>query len=179
MVKKFILGIALLGLVGILVGGAVIRTLDKTSQSSEAHSSQGRGRSSQDVQVDEDIRQTGGQRNGQNQAQTSVSGETTASQEVSIDTWITQQGTVTHIDEEMVTLVLADGEELIIEGRAWSFAQEQGFAIQRGDRLELAGFFEEDTFEVGQINNLTTDESVVLREETGRPLWSGRGRRTT
>jgi CHASE3 domain sensor protein len=67
MVKKVILGIGLFGLVGILVGGAVLRTLDKTRQSSESHGSQAHGRSAQSTRVSQEVRQAGGQRNRQDQ----------------------------------------------------------------------------------------------------------------
>jgi hypothetical protein len=174
MVKKFILGIALFGLVGILVGGAVLRTMDKTSQSSESHGSQGRGRSAQDANLNQDVRQGGGQRSGPDK---DLSRETTGAGEASVEAWVTHEGAIAAVDEEMATIMLTDGEEIIIEGRSWSFAQEQGFAVHSGDQLELVGFYENNTFEVGQIDNLTTGQRVALRDETGRPLWAGRGRR--
>jgi hypothetical protein len=75
-------------------------------------------------------------------------------------------------------MVLTDGGALVIEGCSWAFAQEQGLAVHSGDQLELAGFFEDGTFQVGQIDNLTTGQYVDLRQETGRPLWAGRGGRS-
>lgn len=173
MVKKIILGVALFGLIGILVGGAVLRTLDKTAPSSAAHNSQGRERTSQDYVVS----QNGGQRNGQSQEHANGSGETAGEGEARVDMWVPREGAVTSVSEDMATVMLADGEELIIEGRAWSFAQEQGWTVGVGDQLKLSGFFEGETFETGQIDNLSTGQSVTLREESGRPLWAGRGRR--
>jgi hypothetical protein len=31
--------------------------------------------------------------------------------------------------------------------------------------------------EVGQMDNTTNGQTVLLRDESGRPLWSGGGRR--
>jgi hypothetical protein len=50
--------------------------------------------------------------------------------------------------------------------------------IHSGDHCKLAGFFEDGTFQVGQIDNLTIGQHVGLRAETGRPLWTGRGERS-
>lgn len=147
MVKKIVLGTALIGLVGILIIGAANRTMSKTNQASESHEDQGH-------------RQGRGQTD-----ETANAGET----------WMTWQGTVVVVDEETVTVTLATGEEVLIEGRSRSFAQERSFSFQNGDQLELTGFYDADVLEVAQIHNLTTDQNISLRGETGRPLWAGRG----
>ena len=40
----------------------------------------------------------------------------------------------------------------------------------------LYGFYEGDDFEIGAIEDVTSGERVTLRDDTGRPLWAGRGR---
>ncbi|MCD4685177.1 MAG: hypothetical protein K8S97_04495 [Anaerolineae bacterium] len=176
MMKKVVLGIFLVGLTGILVAGAVSRTLDKTEQTAEVQGGQERGRSAEDALVNEGERQGNAQEGGQgnNQGQTADAGNPL--DEAVVDEWITLEGTVVAVDEDMLTVILNEGDTLVIEGRALSFAQEQGFAVVVDDRLTLAGSYEDDKFEVGQIENLTTGQAVTLREENGRPLWSGRGR---
>jgi hypothetical protein len=77
----------------------------------------------------------------------------------------------------MLVVEAATGQEIVIENRPWWFAQEQDFSARTGDRLTIVGFFENDEFEVGGITNLTTGKAVSIREESGRPLWAGRGRR--
>lgn len=178
MFKKAILSIALVGFIGILVVGAVLRTRDKTDRQSES-GEQGRGRSAQNALVDENQRQTAGQQRGQSSRdRTEDIGDGLAIGEAAVEEWATREGVVIASNEEMLTILLDDGESLVIEGRAWSFAQEQNLAVDINDRLVLHGFFEGDTFEVGHIDNLTTQQAVALREESGRPLWAGRGRRT-
>jgi hypothetical protein len=138
MVKKIVLGALLVGLIGVLVIGAVIRTRDKTS---------GNG---------------GGQGAGGGR--------------VSAADWVTVDAAVEVLDDSGLRLS-ADGETVTIQGRAWSYAQDAGLAVSTGDRLRLTGFYDESgLFEPGQIENLTTGQMVVLRDDGGRPLWAGGGR---
>jgi len=89
---------------------------------------------------------------------------------------LTLEGTVAHYNTDELLVNVIDGSQLIIEGRAWSFAQENGFATSPGNSLQLTGFFEGEDFETIEIKDLTTGQTVLLREESGRPLWAGRGR---
>ncbi|MBN1966233.1 MAG: hypothetical protein JW910_16415 [Anaerolineae bacterium] len=190
MLKKIVLGVVVVGLTGVLVAGAAWRTIEKTSQTSESHSEQGHARGgqnaleehtghqggNQEALVEQTERQGGGRGSGQDRE--SVPGETAGEGEAHVEAWLTREGAIVALDDELLTVELDGGDLLEIEGRAWSFAQEQGFTAITGDRLLLMGFFEEDgRFEVGRIANLTTGQTVFLREDTGRPLWSGRGRR--
>jgi len=36
---------------------------------------------------------------------------------------------------------------------------------------------EDGEFKAGQVENLGTGESIVLRDTSGRPMWAGRGNR--
>jgi hypothetical protein len=69
-----------------------------------------------------------------------------------------------------------DGTQVGVEGRPWSFAQEQAFQAQAEDQVSLQGFYEDGEFKAGRIDNLTNGQSVDLREDSGRPMWAGRGR---
>ncbi len=94
-----------------------------------------------------------------------------------VSEWLALFGVVTGIDTGLLTVQLDSGELVEMEGRPWRFAQEQGFTAEVGDRVTLIGFYEGDEFEVGQIDNDATGLSVAIREESGRPLWAGQGRR--
>jgi hypothetical protein len=94
-----------------------------------------------------------------------------------VDDWLTLNGTVTSVDSYGLIVETADGQGITVQGRPWLFAQESGVVLQVGDQVQLLGFDEAGEFEVGQIANLTTGDSVLIRDETGRPLWAGRGRR--
>ncbi len=86
-------------------------------------------------------------------------------------------GTAASVNENALTVKLADGSQIIVENRPWWFAQEQKFAAQVGDQIKLTGFSYNGTFETARIENATRGKIVQLRDEYGRPGWSGRGQR--
>ena len=90
--------------------------------------------------------------------------------------WLTLEGSVSTIDSDELLVSLTAGSELLVDGRAWSFAQESGFTTSVDNSLQLNGFYDGDDFEVGSINDLSSGESILLRDESGRPLWAGNGR---
>jgi len=86
--------------------------------------------------------------------------------------WETLTGKVTAVDGE-VTVQTAGGEVLVGMGQA---AYREGFALDVGDSVSVTGFYEDGEFKAGSVENLTTGETIVLRDETGRPVWAGQGR---
>jgi hypothetical protein len=201
MLKKIVLGTLLVGLIGILVVGAVIRTMDKTERVAEASgrgygrngaeagtyaaggstrlttggstglttggSSQGRGGYAQD----------GNQGGYGGQGREDAPGDQTGTSQANVEEWLTLQGTVVSVDADTLVVQTVSGEQVTMENRPWWFAQEQGFSAQVGDQVTLIGFYENDSFEVGQIDDITKGQTVLVRDENGRPLWAGRGRR--
>jgi hypothetical protein len=156
MLKKVIVGTLFIGLIAVLVIGAIYRTMDK---SQDARNSFGRGRGLSEsrvaaVPVD--------QRQGQAQDQ--------------VREWLTLIGTVERIDESTLIIGLASGEPITVEGRPWRYALEQGFSAAVGDRLIVTGFYDGEVFEVGQLANSTSDQTLNIRQDNGRPLWAGGGR---
>jgi hypothetical protein len=101
----------------------------------------------------------------------------TGSGQAEVDAWLAVEGTVSNVDSYALVVLTSDNQEITVDGRAWRFAQEQSFTAQAGDQVKLLGFYEGDDFEVGQISHATTGLSVLIREESGRPLWAGQGRR--
>ena len=93
-----------------------------------------------------------------------------------VQEWITLQGRVTDIGESTMVIRLNSGELVTIEGRPWSFAQQQGFSAAVGDEVALTGFFEGENFEAGQLTNITNNLVIDIRQENGRPLWAGGSR---
>lgn len=92
-----------------------------------------------------------------------------------VDEWVTLQGTVTAVNANLLEVTTSDGKVVVVENRAWWFAQEQGFTLAVGDAVSLVGFYEGVDFEAGSITSLSTDQTVSLRDADGRPLWAGRG----
>ena len=92
-----------------------------------------------------------------------------------VNEWILLQGAAVSIDENALIVKLPSGELITIENRPWWFIQDQGFSAEVGDEIELSGFYEGEDFETGQLTNLTTNLTVDVREDSGRPLWAGGG----
>jgi hypothetical protein len=90
--------------------------------------------------------------------------------------WESRWGVVQSIDADQMTIRTSAGDIQVID-RPWSFAQQQGFQAKVGDQVSLNGFYEDDTFEVGGLVNVSTGQETQIREQSGRPLWAGgRGR---
>ncbi|MBN1658533.1 MAG: hypothetical protein JXA93_09045 [Anaerolineae bacterium] len=119
----------------------------------------------------------GGQGGYGGEGNSAAPGDTTGTGQAQVDEWVTLEGTAVAVSTNEMTFQADGGESLLVDGRAWRFIQEQGFVITTGDRLRLTGFYENGDLEVGIIDDLTTGQSVSIRDENGRPLWAGRGRR--
>ncbi len=183
MTKKIGFGVLLAGLIGILMVGAIIRTVDKTGQVAEARGSQsgqGYGRVADGAAEGCDEENSGaaqgqGYRAGQGQE---PAGDGTGTGQAQVDEWLTLEGIVVSVDGDALVVQTDSGEQVVVENRPWWFAQEGGFSARVGDQVTLVGFYENDDLEVGQIRNVTSGQAVRIREESGRPLWAGRGRRS-
>ncbi|MFZ5915651.1 MAG: hypothetical protein ACOYZ7_01805 [Chloroflexota bacterium] len=185
MIKKILLGTAFVGLLAVLVAGGVIRTLDKTSQVAEARGAgQGYG---VDHQAGVDGQETGyGQGNG-NAGAAAGSGlgrgqgnglaeRQYANLEAAPEEWLEYQGTVLQPPADGVDLVIltADGEELTV-GTGPMYMAGQGFTLQAGEQIQVRGYWEDGEFKAAQVTRHSDGRSIDLRDESGRPLWGGRG----
>ncbi len=91
---------------------------------------------------------------------------------VRIVEWETLTGKVIVVDDE-ITIQTAEGQVLIGMGQS---AYREDFGLEVGDEITVLGFYEDGEFKAGTVENLTTGETIVLRDETGRPMWVGQGR---
>lgn len=160
MFKKILFGAILFALLAVLGIGAAIRTMDRTSTYGGGLG-QGRGRAS--ASSAPSVSPNESPRWGQ---QTQTVATTTVT------------GIVTSSNENALTVQLPEGTSIIVENRPWWFAQEQKFTAQVGDQVKLTGFTYNGTFETVKLENITNGKTVQLRDEYGRPGWSGgRGQR--
>jgi hypothetical protein len=143
-----------------------------------AWSGSGRRAAEQQASVAQGVRGQGrgaqGGSGSQGRAEAPAAGSPLA--ETHVDDWLSVVGTVGSVDSS-VLVVHTDGQEVVVEGRAWRFAQELGFTAQVDDQVTLTGFYEDGEFKVSQIDDATNGETVLIRDETGRPMWAGRGGR--
>jgi len=110
-------------------------------------------------------------------AQGNAEGDQTGTGQAQVDAWLQVQGNVVSVDADALIILTAEGEQIAVENRPWWFAQEQGFSAQVDDQVNLTGFYEGESFEVGRIDDTTNGQTVLIRDESGRPMWAGRGRR--
>ncbi|HEY47729.1 MAG: hypothetical protein AMJ88_05860 [Anaerolineae bacterium SM23_ 63] len=177
MVKKIVFGILMAGLCGVLIVGAVNRTTDRTTGVGQV-SRQGDRYASTETISDAGERSRGAQGNsGINRGEAQG-----LHSDLEADPIFTQeggflQGIVVGVEKDILMVELSAGEEIVVTGRAWSFAQEQGFAPRVNDQVKLAGDVEGEEFEVWRIENLATGQIIVLRDGKGSPQWAGRGKR--
>jgi hypothetical protein len=174
MLKKIVLGTLFIGLIGVLVAGAVIRTMDRTERVAEA---QGYGHGHDEVGECEEGESGQGRGGYGGQGREDTPGGQMGTGQANVEGWLTLQGAIVSVDPDTLVVQTDSGQQVAVENRAWWFAQEQGFSAQVGDQVTLIGFYEGDHFEVGRIDNATNGQTVRLRDENGRPLWARRGRR--
>lgn len=182
MFKKILKWTIYAGIVGLLIFGGVIRTQAKAGQEGSQSGSEADHEPGNAADLTGAGKGTGGwseegdEYSGRSGAGAG-SGEELHLAEEEEHEWITLSGVVTELDSESLWIETDQGENLEITGRAWLFIQEAEMVFEVDDEVEMEGFFENEEFEVSAIKNLTTDAFLQIREESGRPLWSGgRGR---
>ncbi len=183
MLKKIVLGTLFVGLVAVLVIGAANRTSARaesdsevdhsvvTTEASKGQEDGGRGLGDGDQGLGDGDQGlgVGGQGDGRGRDEAGLA------QTGAVTGWVAVDGTVTDVNGEEIIVETADGQTVSVGGRSWSYAQEQQFGVQVGDRLRLHGFYEGEELEVGRIENQRSGASVQMRDENGRPMWAGRG----
>ena len=182
MVKKIVLGTQFVIFVGALITGAVIRTMDKTEQVALAT---GSNRENEGISGGQGNSQgkggSGGSDNaaagtGQGRGGNGGEGSGLLAEQNTDHVWDAYSGVVIDVSVDVLTIETDSGETIQVDGRAWSYAQNLGFVLQQGDLVEFEGFYEDSEFKVVSLENLTTNENIVLRDADGRPAWSGGGR---
>ncbi len=171
MIKKILMWLIYAGVVGLLIFGAVIRTQAKAGDNSRSESKLEEAAYKPSNQGDE-VRGNYGEGTGRNGIPSESGDEIHLAEDEEHD-WISLTGVVSSLDAGSLWIETDEGENLEFTRRVWRFIQESGLEIAVGDQVELDGFYEGDEFEVSAIQNLTTNENLQVREESGRPLWSG------
>ncbi len=211
MIKKIFLGALFLGLAGVLIFGAVNRTIAKSTETplakgegggwqlegsidtdhqgghgqfesnaaGGAHETHDReGDCSGDLSESHEPRsELGGSWGGQRRGGGGMSsgGSIASHSVVETASWIIVEGSVVSADVEALVVSTADGETVVIEGRAWRFAQEMGYTARINAPITVVGFYEDGEFKVVQISGNAGEVPLQLREPGGRPVWAGGG----
>ena len=177
MIKRVMLWVALTGFVGVLTAGAINRTAARSEAGEGSGGVRGQnGRSTAEVQAE--VIGGAGQTQGRGAGQggRGERGAGGAEAQAAPAEWLALRGRVAAVNEEALVISLADGSVVEVAGRAWDFAQEQGFGPGVGDALTLEGFYDEHgTLEAASITDVSAGLTVTLRQSSGRPLWAGAG----
>ena len=213
MVKKIVLGTLFVGLVGLLIFGAVNRTIAKSegpvargldreneiastvyNEDAEISTSSGNGRGDGKGKANQNEAGENGEYNqegfgqGKNSQESGSgsgqgrggqgrnSGRDNSGSDDHADTiLLTLDGTVENITPEAVIINTTEGHEVLIEGRAWRYAQEMGYSLQVGQTITVSGFEEDGEFKAVEILGNGSVGAFQFRENGGRPMWAGRG----
>jgi hypothetical protein len=181
MFKKTIVGALLVGVIGVLIVGAVNRTNVKAGDGTASEA--GRlGRATEAIATGtgnggQGGFGQGGGRGAQGEQAVVGGGPGVPQADVTAEDWLVVSGMVTSVADDLVEIKTDAGEVIPLQGRPLSFAAEQGFALKVGDAVTLDGFEENGAFTIGKVTNRSDNFSVVLRDVSGRPGWAGQGRR--
>jgi len=181
MFKKVLLGLLAAGVVAILIVGAVNRTASKSSETLTGGNGRRGGDQVAAASLDQNLLGTEarGQGNGGGRWSQATAGAAQPADGLAaagaIAAWQTVEGMVAGVASDLLTIRTTDGQIVEVEGQPWAFAQQAGFAPQVGDSITLVGYDEAGEFKVAEMMNTSANQSVTLRDETGRPGWAGRG----
>jgi len=173
MFKKILVGTLVVGLIGIMVAGAINRTNVKAGTAEARGQGQGRGNVETTYTANGGGQGRGGNRPERGNGNTDPLGAGQAQ----VADMLTLQGAVVSVNSTALVVQASNGEQVTVENRPWLYALEAKFSAQVGDQVMLTGFYQSGVFEVSQVDNLTNGKTVLLRDATGRPGWAGRGQR--
>lgn len=188
MEKKVFAGVLLAGVFGLLILGVVNRTIAKSEDSTPlalSESSNGGNRRDDLLAENENIQaplDSSGYGRGKESSTGGLGGgrtETTPSDGLNLglaDAGVWEEpmtGTLDSAATDLWTVSSDSGFELDIGGRALSYLLDYGFQAEVGDELVIIGFWEGDRFEIGTITNNSTQNSLMIRDPSGLPMWAG------
>ncbi len=90
--------------------------------------------------------------------------------------WEQIQGIVTEMDHDLM-IKTTDGTEILVGLGPETYREQESFILTVGDEVIINGYEEDGEFKASVVENLTSGERIILRDEAGRPMWGGwRGR---
>lgn len=89
------------------------------------------------------------------------------------------EGVISQAPAAGVDMIIETADGQVLVGTGPGYLQEQGFNLAVGDAVQVSGYFEEDEFKAATITRMADGEAIALRDEFGRPMWSGAGRRAS
>ena len=87
--------------------------------------------------------------------------------------WLTVEGVIASVDSGLLIVETDDGELIEIALGPEHYWTAQGVSLNVGAALSVRYFAEDGENKAGAITLVDSGETLLLRDETGRPLWSG------
>jgi len=149
---------------------------------SSGQGGQGYGRNSesqrqgQNQQLDQSQGQGQGRGQGQGLGQSQRQGQGQQTPNAEVHDMILIEGTVSQAPAAGVDMILETANGQVLIGTGPGYLQEQGFNLAVGDEVQVSGFYEDDEFKAVTITRSIDGVDITLRDEYGRPFWSGAGR---
>jgi len=170
MLKKIVLGTLFIGLIGIMVTGAVVRTMDKTGRVVEARG-YGRGNGEAGAYAAGGSGQGRGGY-GQGNARDGVAERQYLNYEAPPEEWLVYEGTVVQAPEDGGDLVIetSDGEEVSV-GTGPTYMASQGFTLQAGEPVQVRGYWEDGEFKAAQVAAKVVGTHPAIKPVPARPTW--------
>ena len=89
----------------------------------------------------------------------------------------TLTGVVESLDDSELVLRTDTGELVEVALGQSAYWEAQGVSLPTGEAVVIEGYYEDDdTLAANSVTLLATGQTIVLRDASGRPMWSG-GRR--
>jgi len=88
--------------------------------------------------------------------------------------WFTVSGVVQSLDGTVLILEAGAGELIEVTLGQPGYWEAQGVSLAPGDVVVVEGFYEDEaSLEARSLTLTATGQTVVLRNESGRPMWAG------
>ena len=172
MIRKLILGVLFVGLMGLLIFGAVNRTIAKSgtplANGLNRDTQVEQSMANEEVAMNEGYGRGG---TGQGRNTSDINANRTYPLAVSFI-----EGRVESVTNEALVVITQDGNTVVVEGRPWRFVREMGYTLQVNEQVRITGFNEDGEFKVVTLTRVGGGEAFQLRDESsGRPFWAGDG----
>jgi hypothetical protein len=160
--NKVLVGLGMVAVLGLMVAGVAHAFTSTNVDGRFGEGSGGRWQGSE----------AGGAGGGWPEGGTAVNESRAASEESD-----SVSGVVQSLDGSLLVQQTEAGEVVEASLGQSGYWEAQGLSLVAGDEVVLDGYYEDDTtLAASSVTLVATGQTVVLRDESGRPMWAG-GRR--
>ncbi len=185
MMRKVVLGALLVGLIGVLVVGAIFATgAENVAEARGQGQGRGAGQEVRDAVPEVALNQSAadqgnGLRGGYVQGASAAERQYPNYEDAPED-WDLYEGMVMQAPAAGVDLIIkTDSGEEVVVGTGPGYLEGQGLVLKAGEPVQVQGYWEDGEFKAAQITRLQDGQTVTLRDEVGRPAWAGSNRQAS